>query len=451
MVELAANIRNHTFPIFGEEIETGPHIRWRRDYARGLETGLNYFRRIPYLDVARAGDHKFIWELNRHQHLVLLAQAYWFTGDATNLTEIQAQLESWFAQNPYGRGINWTSALEVGFRALSWIWTHHLVGAQLPGAFRREWLPQLYRHGCHLENNLSFYFSPNTHLLGEALALHALGLFFAGAPRADKWVERGGNVVREQMDRQVRPDGSHFEQSTYYHAYAMDMFLFHAVIAKPASPYLQKLRRMGDYLGAALGPAGTLAFLGDDDGGRVFHPYGRRDRFSRASLATAGVICNRADWLRDPADLSPQAAWWLGPGAMAHHPGEGKWESQFFPDAGVASMVSGRTHALVKAGSFGARPSGHCHADALSIVLYSGDQEILIDPGTYTYVGDPKWRGWFRGTGAHNTIRVDGLDQATAARAIPLDRPSRGDGHPVENHCVMRPVRSRMPILRIYA
>jgi hypothetical protein len=415
VVELAAKIRNHTFPIFGGEIQTGPEICWRRDYSRGIETGLNYFRRIPYLDTARAGDHKFIWELNRHQHLVLLAQAYWFTGDATNLREIQAQLESWFAQNPHGRGINWASALEVAFRALSWIWTYHLVGEKLPAVFCKEWQQQLYRHGCHLENNLSFYFSPNTHLLGEALALHALGRFFSGVPRATKWEQAGAKIMSGEIQRQVHPDGSHFEQSAYYHVYAMDMFLLHAVLAQPDSAYMDRLQRMGDYLHAVLGPARTLPFLGDDDGGRLFHPYGRRDRFARASMATASLICNRADWLLDAADLHPQAAWWLGPGVLAHGLGEGKWESQLFKEAGIASMTCGRTQAIVRAGRFGPWLAGHSHADALSIVLRSGDQEILIDPGTYTYVGEAEWRNWFRGTSAHNTIRVDRLDQATAA------------------------------------
>ena len=59
---------------------TDSTVAWRRDPQRGIETPQTYFRRIPYLDLAAAGDHKLIWEINRHQHLVLLAQAlrpYW--------------------------------------------------------------------------------------------------------------------------------------------------------------------------------------------------------------------------------------------------------------------------------------------------------------------------------------------------------------------------------------
>jgi hypothetical protein len=412
---VASEIRAHRFPILGLTIETGPEIRWRRDYASGIETGLDYFRLIPYLDAGKAGDHKMIWELNRHQHLVILAQAYLFTGERANLDEIQAQLESWFADNPYHQGINWASALEVAFRALSWIWVWHLVGLELPPAFRARWLSELYGHGVHLENNLSFYFSPNTHLLGEALVLHALGLFFAALPKARHWEQLGGRVMREQIERQVHDDGSHFEQSTYYHVYALDMFLLHAILARPDRRYMDKLDRMALYLNAVLGPARRLSLIGDDDGGRLFHPYGQRDRFGRASMATASIVLDRHDWLWGSPDLHEQAVWWLGAGVLAHNSGEGKWASRLFTDAGMAVMVSGETQAIVDAGPFGPWGAGHSHADTLSIVVRSADDEVLIDPGTYTYVGDPKWRDWFRGTAAHNTVQIDCIDQANAA------------------------------------
>src|SRR5262249_45861041 len=42
-----------------------------------------------------------------------------------------------------------------------------------------------------------------------------------------------------------------------------------------------------------------------------------------------------------------------------------------------------------------------------------GEEEILVDAGTFTYVDDPIWRDRFRGSAAHNTIRINGRDQAT--------------------------------------
>jgi hypothetical protein len=180
---VAGQILRHRFPIFGITVETGSAIDWRRDYLHGVSTGTPYFRRSPYLDFSRAGDHKVIWELNRHQHLPLLAQAFLLSGRREYLDEAFRQVESWLDANPFLRGINWASALEVAFRALSWAWLWHMAGSEMPEALRARFLTALERHGRYLERNLSVYFSPNTHLLGEAVALHALGVLFPAFPR----------------------------------------------------------------------------------------------------------------------------------------------------------------------------------------------------------------------------------------------------------------------------
>src|SRR5262249_50989320 len=148
---------------------------------------------------SRVGDHKVIWELNRHQHLVVLAQAFRLTGRREFVEEIEIQLHSWLDSNPYLRGINWASALEVAYRALSWIWVYHLVGVELQPGIRRSTLRGLYWHAKYLENNLSIYFSPNTHLLGEAVALHAIGALFPEWPGAAEWESAGGALVDEQL------------------------------------------------------------------------------------------------------------------------------------------------------------------------------------------------------------------------------------------------------------
>jgi hypothetical protein len=369
VVEKARAIQQHRFQIFGQLLETGPAIRWRRDYARDIETPLVYFRRLPYLDAERAGDHKWIWELSRHQHLVTLAQAFRLTNEAGFLQEAVSQLESWLVQNPFLRGINWASALEAAFRALSWIWTWGLIAESVSHEFRDRWLRGLYLHGCFIENNLSVYFSPNTHLLGEALALQVLGLFFSSRPRARRWQTLGAALMRAQMDAQVRADGSHVEQSSYYHCYALDMFRFHAALAPCGEGYIRKLRRMKEYRSALCGPSGRLPLIGDDDGGMLLTPE-----------------------FHDPA-LEPV--------------------SRLFPDAGVAVMVAGGNHVVIDAGPFGPWRAGHSHADTLSLIVRRGGEDILVDPGTFTYTGDLGWRDWFRSTQAHNTISINGLSQAT--------------------------------------
>lgn len=415
LMDLAGAVLRHDFPLFDTTVPMGRDIRWRRDYVSGLETGTAYFRQIPYLDRTRAGDHKIIWELNRHQHLVLLAQAWRMSGRAEYTDEIREQLASWLTENPYQCGINWASALEVAFRALSWIWVYHLAGERMEADLRGRFLSALYQHGLYLENNLSVYFSPNTHLLGEALALEAIGVLLPCFPGAARWVETGRRIVAEEMERQVLADGAHFEQSTYYHVYAFDMFLFHTLLGPVTEAYWEKLERMGDYLEALLGADREIPCFGDDDGGRLFHPYGRRNRFGRGSMAVASILRN-SRWGYERADVAEMAAWWLGPQSCTAHPvAPGVIVSRLFEKTGMAVLAAGDVVAYMDAGPFGPFRGGHSHADTLSIVVKRGSQELLIDPGTYTYVSDPEWRDRFRGTAGHNTVRIGGADQAEPA------------------------------------
>ncbi|HSB13003.1 MAG TPA: alginate lyase family protein [Bryobacteraceae bacterium] len=416
VIALAEMVLAHRFPLFGSVADTGPEIDWRRDCIHGISSGLPYFRLVRYLDFAAVGDHKIVWELNRHQHLVLLAQAWLLTGRREFLAELTAQIDDWIDANPYMRGINWASALEVAFRAVSWLWIYHIAGADLESSFRARFLSALCRHGAYLEANLSVYFSPNTHLLGEAVALHALGLLFPSFPRAGDWARQAAQIVAEQMEAQVREDGSHFEQSSYYHLYALDMFLFHQILCETDAGYTGKLRRMAEYLAALMGDTGKVPMLGDDDGGRFFHPYGAREHFGRATLATCAVLFDRPEWLADRAAIGEQAAWWLG-GESLDNPRTAAPVSslaRLFPDAGVAIIQDEGLHIICDAGPFGSGSGGHSHSDTLAIVVRLGADEILIDPGTCTYVADPALRNCFRGSAAHNTVRVDGVDQGVA-------------------------------------
>jgi hypothetical protein len=239
---------------------------------------------------------------------------------------------------------------------------------------------------------------------------------FRGIKAAERWEQVGARVVAEEMQRQVRADGSHFEQSSYYHVYALDMFLFHAILRTPNEQYCRGLENMAIYLEALIGPSRVLPLMGDDDGGRFFHPYGRRDHFARATLAACGCFLKRPEWNRSNDDLQDIAVWWLKPEA-SHQPVDAeipRGDSVCFKDAGIAVMRSGAAHCIVDAGPFGPFRGGHSHADTLSIVASVNDSTLLIDPGTYSY-SDPRWRNTFRGTAAHNTVRIGSFDQAVPA------------------------------------
>ena len=404
------------FRLLGYQVQLPPSaLPWRSDHVHDKPTPLRYFRRIPYLDFDQVGDHKVTWELNRHQHLIALAQAWRLTGQERFLSGIVQQLSSWWQDNPFHQGINWTSALEVAFRALSWIWVDHLAGRDLPPDCRAKLLNSLYQHAFHLEYNLSRYFAPNTHLQGEAVALHAIGILYPDMPRSPERAALGRAVLDQELGKQVNADGGHFEHSSYYHVYATDFFVFHYLLAGRPAHFLPVLEKMADYLHSLLGPDRRLAFTGDDDGGRLFHPYGSHDQYGRATLATCACLFQRSGWLASRRDLLPQAAWWLGKAACNLTAGYAAPVSRLFPQSGIAILSRDNAWVEVDVGPFGAFSGGHSHADTLSLVVRVNNLDILIDPGTYTYMADPVWRNRFRGAAAHNTIRVDGAEHVPPA------------------------------------
>ncbi|MGB6387059.1 MAG: alginate lyase family protein [Terriglobales bacterium] len=399
-------------------------IDWHLDPVHGKRAPLEPWFKIPFLDFAVVGDHKVTWELNRHQHLVTLAKARLLSGDEKYTRELMAQWRSWIKANPYPLGINWGSTLEVAFRSLSWIWVDKLLaGTTECGEFRAELAPSLAFHGRYIERYLSTYFSPNTHLLGEAVALFFLGTLYPQMPGSASWKESGWKIVLNEAKRQVRPDGVYFEQSLCYHVYALDFFLYARLLAarnEMAIPpaYDAVVGRMLDVV-AALAQAGPAEGFGDDDGGRLFNPRRNRTEQMTDPLAVGTVMYFREFAV---AQLTEEAIWLFGNPAIeklsrkdSSTPANSKVGSLAFPDGGIYVLADSQQAMMVDAGPQGVGRSGHGHADALSVRLTMNGRRWLVDSGSGVYISkDPVVRDTFRGTGAHSTLRVDGMDQAVA-------------------------------------
>lgn len=402
-----------------QDLPFGTPPAWHLDPVHGRRPPAGFWARVPYLD-PRYGDHKIIWEINRHQHWLGLARAWQLTGDRRYYHAFVGQLENWMAANPPLEGVNWASMLELAFRALSWIWALHFFAAAAldDPADASPWsvdlLLGLDRQLTHVEHNLSRYFSPNTHLSGEALGLYVAGAALPDLATSPRRQALGRAVLLEEIDRQINADGGHAELSGHYHRYSTDFYLLATVVARlvddpAAARFEAAARRQAHYLRVIADGSGRVPLLGDDDGGVLFPICGRPPWDCRDTLASAAVI------LDDPAlavGATPEETLWLCgqelPGRPASPP-----TSTALPASGYyVSRTASGDHLIFDAGRHGFLNGGHAHADALAIVLTAAGRPLLVDAGTATYTMDPALRNRFRSTAMHNTVMVGGRSQS---------------------------------------
>jgi hypothetical protein len=397
---------------------------WHRDAVHGKTAPRIFWSKVPYLDPS-CGDHKIIWELNRHQHWMELGRAYWLTGDERYRAECFAQLDSWLAANPPLMGVNWASMLELGFRAISWIWALNFFAVS-DHSDRSPWLVDLLlgldRQLAHIERHLSYYFSPNTHLLGEALALYVGGRTLPELEASARREATGRRILVEEITRQILVDGGHCERSAHYHRYTLDFYLLALAIARltddpVAGTFERACARLAEAARALADDTGRLPHIGDDDGGSVLPLTRRPTDDARDSLAIAAALTGRTD-LRIGAP--PEEVWWvLGHRSFTGSVARLERAPTAVPAGSVALPATGYyisrrdgDHMVIDAGPHGYMNAGHAHADALSLTFTHRGRPLLIDTGTGCYTVDPEVRDRFRSTACHNTLALNGRSQS---------------------------------------
>lgn len=431
VIERAERIIKGRFDLLGfHDLSFGEPVDWHLEPVAGKRAPLRHWSQINYLDANAAGDKKIVWELNRHQYFLTLGRAYWYTHDERYACTFAAHLADWMDKNPPKLGINWASSLEVAFRSISWLWALHFFKESehlTPELFLRA-LKFLYLHARHLETYLSTYFSPNTHLTGEALGLFYLGTLLPEFGRAGVWRAKANRILMAELDRHVLPDGVYFEQTSYYHRYTTDFYthlyiLLQARGEEANSKLESKLTALLDHLMYITRPDGTTPLFGDDDGGRLLSLDERAANDFRAALSTGALLFNRADYKQVAGELAEETLWLLGKDVAARfdqlEAQEPAQASRAFTDGGYYVMRDGwerdANFLLIDCGPHGTLNCGHAHADALSFDMAACGRTLLVDTGTYTYTGSRDARDLFRSSMAHNTLVVDGESSSVPA------------------------------------
>jgi hypothetical protein len=421
-----AGMREGSISLMGlGPISIGNPPDWHRDGQSGIVAPRLHWSQISYLSRSTVGDHKILWEVNRHQYLLAPAVLWNIDGRIEDFTLVQSHLASWLDDNPTSLGVNWCSSLEVAYRAISWCWLLSLLPEALWNHEVRERLiGALEFHGRHIERYLSYYFSPNTHLTGEALGLLYIGHVIPKSPFASRWRELGAAILESWLHRQVYDDGVYFEQSTQYQRYTAEIYLHYLRISESngsatALMIRTSLSKQFDVLRAIVDGQSEMPLIGDDDGGALF-PIDQKSPEDLRGLLLAGATALNRPELIPPGQPHPAMSYWLcGVDATKKiltrtetmpYPG-----SRYFAAGGLAVIRDGwavdGAVAVIDSGWHGKLNCGHAHADALSCTLALGEQPLFIDRGTLTYMGPE--RNEFRSTVSHNTLEFDGESSVT--------------------------------------
>ena len=309
-----------------------------------------------------------LWRYNLHYFDDLNAQG------AEKRTEWHKELlVRWIRENPAAGGTGW-EPYPTSMRIVNWIkWV--LAGNTLPTecmlslAVQTRWL--LGRLERHLLGN---------HLFANAKALVFSGLFFKGK-EAERWLEKGLEILEQEVPEQILSDGGQFERSTMYHTLALEdmldlLNLMHAYGWEIPEVWLKKISAMRRWLLAMCHPDGDIALFNDSAFGVGPTP----EQLERYAL--------RLGLEKIPENLE----------GLTH-----------LAESGYLRMQKGSAIVILDAGAIG--PDylpGHAHADTLSFEMSLFGHRLLVDTGISCY-HCPHERNQQRGTAAHNTIEVDGL------------------------------------------
>ena len=419
------------------DVDVGSPPSWNRDPKSGIEAPRRFGKLLDYRNPDLVGDIKYLWEPNRHLHLVTLAQAYALNRDTTYLTVIAKHLESWFASCPDRMGANWSSALEAAIRLINWSVTWQLLGGVYSPMFdgdqgarlRGRWLNSVYQHAQFVRGYFSFHSSANNHLIGEAAGLFIAGLTWPHWPCAKIWQSTAQAILETQAQRQNAPDGVNREQAVAYHHFVLDLLLLCLLAGKQnkvwfSVAYETRIEAMLEYLASIMDVKGNVPMFGDSDDAQVVRFTPAKEFCSyRSLLATGAIVFRSGEFKRKAGMLDDKTRWLLGSQADVLFDTQSVEATrlplrQNFPLGGYYILgaefeTENEIRLTVDAGPLGFQSiAAHGHADALSFTLSVGGMEFMIDPGTFAYHTQGPWRRYFRGTAAHNTVRVDEQDQS---------------------------------------
>ena len=412
------------FDLQDKHLETP--INWHKDHSANIYSNTGHILDVNYRDFKVNGDCKLVWEPNRHHQMVVLARAYQVTGDIKYAQAVVEQITDWLDQNPYGKGMNWRSPLELAIRLINWVWTIDLIkdSGLFVGDFKARLLESVFLHCRDVSSKFSQGTSANNHLVGEAAGVYIAASYFSMLQDAAIWKNNSKRVLEREIVAQSFADGCTKEHAFSYQFFVLQFYLFTGLAGKWAGDdfsesYWETLKRLSEFVVRIAEGGEYYPMLGDQDDGYVLdlgdHVHDINaltdvvGYFYDDSIFASTQACESSFWLFNNRQEK------INQGVLA----DSGLSSVAFEDSGYYLLQGGKVSdnnqasILMDVAELGYTAiAAHGHADALSCVVRINQHDLFVDTGTYDYFSFPEWRNHFRKTQAHNTLEIDGLDQS---------------------------------------
>jgi hypothetical protein len=333
-------------------------------------------------------DIRAVWEPARLQHLTIVLAQLSKASDGSDADRqksfVRNTLITWLKKNPFLYSPHYISVMECALRIPVFLLGLKVLDT-LTVADRKTILQAIFEHGWIIRKRLSLYSSLGNHTITESVGLIFAGAVFGKSKQGREWLQTGIRLLEQECCRQILDDGGPIEQSLNYHRFVLDLCMFAVDFMEQNRLHdcteLKSRLEIGEKFLSNFTTQSGLPFIGDSDDGYAIAP---------------GLFPRRLSHTDSPPSS------------------ESEYSIQTFPDSGY-TVIQNRNHILMTFdhGTLGMNPLyNHGHADALSITLHIDGKPFLTDPGTYRYNGKEKARAYFKSTRAHNTVTIDGQDQA---------------------------------------
>jgi hypothetical protein len=425
LLDEADEYLEHYWKFFGLTDCIEDVIDWHMDPQSNISSPKKYGFNINHRDESLVGDIKNTWEKNRHHHLTILSIAYYLTKKEKYAIEVKNQIFSWIEQNPYLIGVNWTHPLEHGIRLISWVFCERFLrnSRHYEDVFGKEsgFWKSVYEHQKFICKTYSIGSSANNHLIGEMAGLYISSQVWPYFKESYEWSSFSKKMLEKEIQKQTFSTGINKELAFSYQIFVLEFTLlciyFTNIKSKQfSSEFLHITNKMLYALNELTCQNSALPNYGDGDEGMA--------------IQLQSIHGNRATWLLEvgksilhsPIGLSkynllPSVL--LDNCSVSNYADDNKKKSAAFHDAGLYILRSieventPSVECLIDVGPLGyGNMAAHGHADALHYTISVDNVAFVVDPGTYCYHTDHKWREYFRGTLAHNTINVNGQNQS---------------------------------------